>query len=176
MLGILHGTYGVYARPVFSAHTYTLSPGVGAFLAPLAATHFSQQRHWSYHYLISLCFALINILALSAVFRFRRQDGRRLTLHDKIIRAQTLCTVLMAEAGQQDNSGEPHQEESNANKYRAMLGIRTVYYLIAFAIIYIGIEASLGGWIVTFIQRERHGGSSSGYISSGMSTGLLSGC
>ena len=56
--------------------------------------------------------------------------------------------------------------------------------LIVWALIYIGVEVTLGGtcnvthcialglseplgWIVTFIIRERHGGAKAGYISSG---------
>jgi hypothetical protein len=52
-----------------------LHAGLGAFFAPLAATHFAQVPHWSYHYLISLGFAVLNIVVLCAVFRFRGQDG-----------------------------------------------------------------------------------------------------
>ena len=34
-------------------------------------------------------------------------------------------------------------------------------------LVYVGVEVTLGGWIVTFIQEKRGGGASAGYISSG---------
>lgn len=136
MLGLLHGSYGL-----------------GAFAAPLLATYFSTQAHWSYHYITSLGLAVVNFTLLTAVFRFKTQDA------------------VMQEAGY-----EPAPTEaSRGGQYGAILSIRAVYFLAAFVLIYVGVEVTLGGWIVTFIIRERAGGPSSGYISSGFFGGLTVG-
>jgi hypothetical protein len=49
--------------------------GAGALATPLIATQFAQMRHWSFHFLVSLCFALINTVNLINVFRFKTHDG-----------------------------------------------------------------------------------------------------
>lgn len=50
--------------------------GIGAFCSPLLATHFSTQRHWSFHFLVSTGLAVTNVISLATVFRGRRQDGK----------------------------------------------------------------------------------------------------
>ncbi|GBE88612.1 MFS general substrate transporter [Sparassis crispa] len=134
--GLLHGSYGL-----------------GAFVAPLVATHFATSRHWSYHYVISAGIGITNTLVLLAVFRLKKQDD------------------ILAEAGQA--AGETHPERDN--KYRQILGIKEVHFLSIFSLIYVGVEVSLGGWIVTFIEQKRGGNATAGYISSGFFGGLMLG-
>ncbi|KAI0261661.1 MFS general substrate transporter [Gloeopeniophorella convolvens] len=129
------------------------SYGFGAFCAPFSATHFAHARHWSFHYLLSLGMAVLNTAMLSAVFRFRTQDE------------------IMVEAGQEPNEAETAQQ----SKYGQILRLRIVNHLALFALIYVGVEVTLGGWIVTFIIRERQGGPNAGYISSGFFGGLTFG-
>ncbi|KDQ58458.1 hypothetical protein JAAARDRAFT_128981 [Jaapia argillacea MUCL 33604] len=126
--------------------------GLGAFSAPLAATYFSGTRHWSFHFLISVGMAVLNTIVLSAVFRFQTQEE------------------AMAEAGQAP--GEP--DTMRGSKYRHMMGQKSIHFLALFCLIYVGVEVR-PSWIVTFIERERGGGPSSGYISSGFFAGLTIG-
>jgi len=42
-------------------------------------------------------------------------------------------------------------------------------------LIYVGVEVTLGGWIVTFVEQKRGGGASAGYISSGFFGGIMLG-
>ncbi|KAG9317097.1 hypothetical protein JVU11DRAFT_1284 [Chiua virens] len=49
-----------------------LMSGAGALSSPLVATQFSQLKHWSFHYLISLGLALLNTGTLLFVFRLKR--------------------------------------------------------------------------------------------------------
>ncbi|KAJ3804739.1 MFS general substrate transporter [Lentinula aff. lateritia] len=128
------------------------SYGLGAFCSPLIATQFSQTRHWSFHYIISCGIAVSNTTVLCAVFRLRRQEGG---LHSIIPSNGVALT-------------------SN-NLYRQIFNIKAVHYLALFAFIYVGVEVTIGGWIVTFIIRERDGGASAGYISSGFFGGLTLG-
>ncbi|OJT08117.1 hypothetical protein TRAPUB_972 [Trametes pubescens] len=44
-----------------------------------------------------------------------------------------------------------------------------------FIFTYVGVEVTIGGWIVTYVINERHGGANSGYISSGFFGDLLAG-
>ncbi|KAF9816608.1 hypothetical protein IEO21_04009 [Rhodonia placenta] len=128
------------------------SYGLGALVAPLVATHFSATSHWSFHYIISASIAVSNILLLVAVFRFRNQDD------------------VMADAGQ------PAEEEGAKERlYHQIMRLKEVHYLATFALIYVGTEVSIGGWIVTFIEQKRGGTASAGYISSGFFAGLMLG-
>ncbi|KAL0565194.1 hypothetical protein V5O48_016838, partial [Marasmius crinis-equi] len=47
--------------------------------------------------------------------------------------------------------------------------------MAAFLFVYVGVEATIGGWMVTFMERERLGGTHAGYVSSGFFGGLALG-
>jgi len=129
------------------------SYGAGAFVSPLVATHFATASHWSFHYVVAGSIGVSNILVLCTVFRFRNQDD------------------ILAEAGQ--SPGET--TTTSDNMYRQILRLKEVHILSIFALIYCGVEVSIGGWIVTYIEDKRGGGASSGYISSGFFAGLMLG-
>ncbi|KAI0343375.1 MFS general substrate transporter [Trametopsis cervina] len=136
-LGIMHASYGL-----------------GALSAPLIATQFAVSVHWSFHYLVSASLAVVNIIALCAVFRFKPIEAIR------------------------EESGEGPSEQNTTiaeSKYKQIFKIPAVHYLAFWTLIYVGVEVTLGGWIVTFIQQKRDGGASAGYISSGFFGGLMAG-
>ncbi|THH32779.1 hypothetical protein EUX98_g1406 [Antrodiella citrinella] len=129
--------------------------GLGALCSPLVATQFAQLPRWSFHYLTSLGVALSNVVLLSLVFRFKTQDQ------------------CLAEIGQ-----EPvvHPEDSLDNsKYKQMFNLKELHLLAFFIFIYVGVEVTVGGWIVTYVIDVRDGGPSSGYISAGFFGGLTLG-
>lgn len=76
-MGILHGVYGLSFSPPrgWDPEVLSIRIGLGAFAAPLVATQFAQQKHWSFHYLVSLGIATLNVIAQSAVFKMRSTDG-----------------------------------------------------------------------------------------------------
>ncbi|KAJ6588922.1 MFS general substrate transporter [Mycena capillaripes] len=129
------------------------SPGAGALVSPLIATQFSQLRHWSFHYLASLGVAISNTLVLLFVFRMKTQDE---------------CLATVGEA-----AGETGTSEHST--FRQILSIKTVHLLAFFILVYVGVEVTIGGWIVTYIIDVRHGGPSSGYVSAGFFGGLMTG-
>ncbi|GAW03572.1 MFS general substrate transporter [Lentinula edodes] len=133
------------------------SYGMGAFCSPLVATQFSQARHWSFHYIISAGIAVSNTVILCAVFRFKRQEE------------------LLMEIGQEPSEDAFTTTPTSVNLYQQIFNIRVVHLLAVFALIYVGVEVTIGGWIVTFIIRERDGGAAAGYISSGFFGGLTLG-
>ncbi|KAF9455361.1 major facilitator superfamily domain-containing protein, partial [Collybia nuda] len=137
-MGFLHAAYGIRA---------------GALASPLVATQFSQLRHWSFHFLVSLGIAISNTIVLSAVFRFKNQDE--------------CLTEIGQPVGEQGAEGE--------SKFRQIITHKTVQLLAFFILVYVGVEVTIGGWIVTYIIDVREGGPSSGYISAGFFGGLMLG-
>ncbi|KAK0443863.1 hypothetical protein EV421DRAFT_1709735 [Armillaria borealis] len=122
--------------------------GIGTFILPLVATHFSYEHHWSYHFIISTGIAISNLVVLALVFRFKTQE------------------VLLVEAGQAPGESDAAGSRG-ANLYNLILNVKAMHFFAVFALIYIRTEVTLGGWIVTFIINEREGGKSAGYVSSG---------
>ncbi|KAF7977354.1 hypothetical protein HWV62_4157 [Athelia sp. TMB] len=127
--------------------------GAGAFCSPLVATQFAQAERWSFHYLVSLGIALLNTVILIAVFRLKSQDD---------------CLAQIGQAAQE-------QGTSTDSKIRQVLSLKAVHLLAFFILVYVGVEVTIGGWIVTFIRDVRGGGASSGYISAGFFGGLMVG-
>ncbi|RDX49324.1 MFS general substrate transporter [Lentinus brumalis] len=130
--------------------------GAGALSAPLVATQFSQLPRWSFHYLVSLGLALINICAIASVYKFRTFEA------------------LLTEIGIPPTAND-RDNGLSGSKYQQIMRLRDVHLIALFILIYVGTEVTLGGWIVTYIIDLRGGGSSSGYISSGFFGGLMVG-
>ncbi|TFY65817.1 hypothetical protein EVG20_g5273 [Dentipellis fragilis] len=133
-----------------SAHKRT---GTGALTAPLVSTQFAQLPRWSFHYLVSLGVACMNTCTLLAVFRLKMQDDCLREVGE-----------VVAERGQ-----------SKDNVYTQILRLKAVHLIALFMLMYVGVEVTIGGWIVSYIINVRGGGSSSGYISSGFFGGLALG-
>ncbi|KAJ7100192.1 major facilitator superfamily domain-containing protein, partial [Mycena belliarum] len=149
----VHSDYGT-----FVVHTHMLvrnlpPPGAGALSSPIVATQFSELPSWSFHYLVSLGLAFSNVISLISVFRFRNQDE--------------ILGLIGEAAGEKSPS-----EHSN---FRQILSLKTVHLLAFFALVYVGVEVTIGGWITTFIIQVRGGGKSAGYISSGFFGGIMVG-
>ncbi|KAK7039467.1 major facilitator superfamily domain-containing protein, partial [Favolaschia claudopus] len=137
-MGLLHGAYGA-----------------GALVSPLVATQFSQLRHWSFHYLISLGIAITNTVILIWIFRLKTQDE---------------CLEVVGEGPIDAASTNEH------SSFRQILSMKTVHLLAFFILVYVGMEVTIGGWIVTYIQDVRGGNpSTSGYVSAGFFGGLMIG-
>ncbi|CAE6452798.1 unnamed protein product [Rhizoctonia solani] len=129
--------------------------GAGACVSPLIATQFSQMPRWSFYFLVSLGLAVSNTVSQSLVFGFR-------TLPEMLTSFGIPEVVHTADSTQ-------------TSKYRQILNIKVIYVLAFFALLYVGTEVTIGGWIVTFLIENRGGGSSSGYVSSGFFAGLMLG-
>ncbi|KAF8992924.1 major facilitator superfamily domain-containing protein [Cyathus striatus] len=127
--------------------------GLGAFAAPLVSTQFAHMRHWSFHYLVSLVIGISNTILLVTIFRLKSQDE------------------CLAEIGQP--AGEKGTSEHSA--FRQILSQKAVHLLAFFVLVYVGIEVTIGGWIVTFIVDVRGGGPDAGYIAAGFFGGLTLG-
>ncbi|CAE6464179.1 unnamed protein product [Rhizoctonia solani] len=129
--------------------------GAGACVAPLISTQFSQIPRWSFYFLVSLGLAVSNTISQSLVFGFR-------TLPELLASFGIPEVVHTADS-------------TKTSKYRQILNLKVVYILALFALLYVGTEVTIGGWIVTFLIENRGGGASSGYVSSGFFAGLMLG-
>jgi len=127
--------------------------GVGALTAPLVATQFAQLHRWSFHFLVSFGVATLNTVLLVSVFKFKFQDE------------------CLAEIGQLAEE----RESVHGSKYREMFKLKALHLLALFILVYVGVEVTIGGWIVTYVIQVRHGGPSSGYIATGFFAGLTVG-
>ncbi|KAL5492168.1 hypothetical protein ACEPAI_3615 [Sanghuangporus weigelae] len=128
--------------------------GFGAVCSPFAATQFAQlPQHWSFHFIISLGLAIINTIILILVFKGKNID-------DSLVEIGEKPTV---------------QGTSEHSKYRQILGQKIVHLLALFSLVYVGVEFTIGGWTVSYIQKHRGGSASSGYISTGFFGGLTVG-
>ncbi|KAK0439449.1 hypothetical protein EV421DRAFT_864018 [Armillaria borealis] len=73
--------------------------------------------------------------------------------------------------------GESSRERgaSQHSPLRQILSLKNVHLLASFILVYVGVEFTLGGWIVTYVIQLRGGGENAGYISSGFFAGLTVG-
>lgn len=149
-MGIMHAVYGF-----------------GALCSPLVATQFSQLPRWSFHYLISLGIAFINTVLLAVVLRFRTQNECLAAI------GEDLPQTGAPGDGAHMTGGAAN--DSSKSKYKQMFRLKELHLLALFIFIYVGIEVTVGGWIVTYVIEVRSGGASSGYISSGFFGGLTLG-
>jgi fucose permease len=117
--------------------------GVGAFAAPLAATQFAKQRHWSFHFLISIGIALPNVALLLMVFKGRSQDGMSVFLcyHE----CQQPLTELGLECLKEIGQDQAQDTASDQSYFRRIMSMRSVHVLSAFILIYVGAEVTIGG-------------------------------
>ncbi|KAL1727127.1 major facilitator superfamily domain-containing protein [Schizophyllum commune] len=154
-MGMLHAAYGASPPLPFASKSPDAqsSSGLGALLAPLVSTQFAQMHRWSFHYLTSMGVALANMAISAAVFRFENQDQSQRTNSDN-------------NTGSNTNPG---------NSLLQLFRLKSMHLLALFAFVYVGVEVTLGGWIVSYVIDKRGGGPDSGYISSGFFAGMMLG-
>ncbi|KAK7463068.1 hypothetical protein VKT23_007654 [Stygiomarasmius scandens] len=152
------------------------SYGLGALCSPFLATRFAILPRWSFYYFSSLAVALSNLVAQLLVFRLKRTEEllREIGQEDPAP-VRSIGDTEKIDSSANSSSDSASSDSENQNVYRQVFSIKAVHYLTLFAFIYIGVEVSVGSWIVSFIIRERGGGESSGYISSGFFAGLMLG-
>ncbi|KAG8909407.1 hypothetical protein FRC01_006960, partial [Tulasnella sp. 417] len=70
---------------------------------------------------------------------------------------------------------EQQQQPASGNLYKQILRQKSVHIMSFFILVYVGVEVTIGGWIFTYLLKERGGGPSAGYVSSGFFGGLTLG-
>ncbi|KAI0631197.1 MFS general substrate transporter [Trametes polyzona] len=130
--------------------------GVGAMCSPLVSTQFARFHRWSFVYFVHIGLTFLNAVLEILAFRFKRQDD------------------CLLETGQPPPE-KTKESEAGMNKYKQIFRVHAVHLMAFFIFTYVGVEVTIGGWIVTYVINERHGGPNSGYISSGFFGGLTVG-
>ncbi|KAM5538630.1 hypothetical protein V8D89_007659 [Ganoderma adspersum] len=130
--------------------------GADATRAPLVSTQFAQLRRWSFGYLVHIGLALMSAVFQAFAFKFKTQDD---------------CLKEVREPPHERTQDSP----GGFDKYKQVFRVRAVHLMGLFLFTYVGLEFSIGSWIITFAINERHGGPSAGYISSGFFGGLTVG-
>jgi fucose permease len=108
--------------------------GLGSTLAPLIATALITQAHtpWWVYYYIPMG---LNVLELGlGAWAFWDVTGAAFRRH--------VAALQGPESGQPSNM-------------RAAVSSKVTWYCAAFLFVYVGLEVSLGGWLVTFMQQVR---------------------
>ncbi|KAK4941769.1 hypothetical protein LTR10_018373 [Elasticomyces elasticus] len=164
VLGFLHGFYGL-----------------GGALSPLIATTVVTKRHWHWYefYYLMVGAAAIEVVVL--VTAFWKADG-------PAYRAQR-----SPDSGDETVDGAQHglepqqrtlrnklnpfgKREKGKSKTIEAVKNKTTILTSLFLLIYVGAEVSIGGWIVTFMLRVRHGPAfGSGMTSTGFWLGVTVG-
>ncbi|KAJ5792054.1 Major facilitator superfamily domain general substrate transporter [Penicillium pulvis] len=130
--------------------------GVGAVLSPLAATSMITEAHlsWFYFYYIMVGCAVIEVVACGMCF--------------------------WKSTGAEFRATNGHALGDNKGGLRSALfrkpSARVTWLCSLFLLGYVGVEVALGGWIVTFMIRVRHGSAfASGMTATGFWLGITVG-
>lgn len=155
LLGVLHACYGL-----------------GATLAPTVATSLITKANWKWYqfYYLAAGAAFLELCCMTATFWGSDAKTYR-DLHP--------VTELLpsAEVEQSANKFVQFIEKHFGNSRTAdALRSRVTWVCAIFISIYVGAEVGLGGWIVTFMMRVRHGSAfASGMSATGFWLGLTVG-
>ncbi|EXJ94087.1 hypothetical protein A1O1_02480 [Capronia coronata CBS 617.96] len=164
VLGFLHGFYGL-----------------GATISPLVATTLVTKAgwHWYEFYYILVGAAALEVVVL--VGTFWKADARA---YNEANPRTTQIETSEGRDGQQAKKARGIMSKMNPfskvsrgkSKTAEAVGNKVTLLASFFLLIYVGAEVSIGGWIVTFMLRVRHGSAfASGLISTGFWLGVTVG-
>ncbi|OJD37614.1 mfs transporter [Diplodia corticola] len=126
ILGFLHGFYSV-----------------GATVSPLIATSMITKANLQWY---QFYYVMVGTSFLELIFCLTSFWHATAT----IFRAQNAKTITST------TSPSPKHENRMRETLTRLPFARTTWLIAAFLLVYVGVEVALGGWIVTFMLRERH--------------------
>ncbi|KAK7192506.1 MFS transporter [Paraphaeosphaeria sporulosa] len=126
--------------------------GLGAVLSPLVATNLITEAGWRWY-------AFYYIL-----------------LGGGVIELITSLWAFWPVSGRVYRESHPRTASGKDSRLQESLESRVTWVVAFFLLCYVGIEVALGGWIVTFMRRERSGEAfASGMVATGFWTGIALG-
>lgn len=154
--------------------------GGGATISPIVATLMvSAQVKWSYFYLTTLGFMIINSTLFYWSFEGLDHDLQQFEKEPLDTEQSTLNEEIPLEdlnyIQNRRNEMTP-EKEKHGEIMKAALKNKSTWILAFFVLFYQGSEVALGGWIVTYLLDYRHGNPHKvGYVESGYWAGLTVG-
>lgn len=154
--GLVDAAWNSWVADMVSANTLmgilAAFYGLGATLSPLIATNMIHKHiHWNYFYWTLAGGSAIELI--TGAFAFWKEDAAQFRLHNK-------------KSGDAAEGSRTVQAAKN----------RVTWIMAIFLFTYMGVEVSVGGWIVDFMMKERHGGAyESGLIPTGFWAGVTFG-
>lgn len=126
--------------------------GLGAVLSPVAATTLIAKRGWQWY-----------------EFYYFMLGGAAIEL-------ATSLAAFWPATGAVYREQNPRMGSGGGSRLKEALKSRVTWVASIFLLGYVGAEVALGGWIVTFMRRERAGGEfASGMVATGFWTGITVG-
>ncbi|KAF8966644.1 major facilitator superfamily domain-containing protein [Flammula alnicola] len=160
-MGIIHSAYGF-----------------GLLIAPFVSTQFAQLPRWSFHFLVSLGLSLSNTAVQISIFKFKSLDGKCPCTCSFLVPSLYSCRLILTYLACLEQGGEPAPEKApdgEGSLFRQVMRNWTIHLFAFFIVVHLGVGVTIGGWIVTYIIDVRGGDASSGYISAGVSGGVMIG-
>jgi len=159
VLGFLHGFYGL-----------------GATLAPLIATTMITKGNlqWYTFYYILVSSITTRLYTTPITFLIIKQIGCALIEFATSFPAFYACTAAVHHAANDASAAKTNNRLSEA--LATMPAARVTWLCALFLCCYVGIEVAIGGWVVTFMLRVRHGANfASGMTETGFWLGITVG-
>lgn len=144
--------------------------GVGALIAPLLATYFAAHYpdRFFMHYSVSTTLALFQTVAVALTFRLKPIDE---LVPPRIHQSQSASEGKPIELGKYNNDDTSNDNDDDDPLPPATMStiFRTpmIQLMSLFLLVYIGLEVTMSGWIVTYLEVMRDSGPKAGYVSSG---------
>ncbi|KAG8895364.1 hypothetical protein FRB99_000624 [Tulasnella sp. 403] len=154
-LGNMHGFYGI-----------------GAFASPLVCQSLLAAG-WAWHqfYWTSFGFSVFNTVLLVAAFHTTKGEYE----YEKGLALATSGREIELEE-RRESGGVSKKDAMPKGTMRAALRLPYVWLFMAFLCFYTGSETTTGGWIVTYLLRQRDANPNTvGYVASGFWGGLAAG-
>jgi MFS family permease len=152
ILGFLHGVYGL-----------------GAVLSPLVATNLITEAGWRWYAFYYILVRIPNRLDREQYLPYTQLGGG-------VLEFVTSAWAFWPVSGRVYRESWPRIVSGKDSRLQESLKSRVTWVVAFFLLCYVGIEVALGGWIVTFMRRERSGETfASGMVATGFWTGIALG-
>lgn len=140
--GLLHGSFSIGA-------------GLGPFLAGTMFTML-QAPWWTWYYVL-LCAVVVQALILTVAFRAEDGSRYRTGLHDDRSKKRDESDEGEEEEEEEEHSMRGVMQRRQRRRRRGLIfRHRVTWICAAYFLAYVGTEAAISGWVVTFMLRARH--------------------
>jgi fucose permease len=165
LLGLLHGFYGLGA---------TILPLISSFLL---------SHGWKWYVLYYILVGLVSVDLALSTYAFRKHNAKAYLVKHGLQEQATENAVVLSDIQAPGGSDRGAQtgykiqarttsQSLTLHCFKNKVVILCSFYLLA----YVGSEVALGGWLVTFMVKVRHGSAfKSGIVTSGLWAGITLG-